>query len=90
MKLVYSPQRADIPRDLSVDGDVITVTIGGVTDVFDFTGMPDGVTDGVESILTHSPILRAERVAGELTVHLLHWYGADAAEDEKQVREVIV
>jgi len=81
MTLTYTPQRPLPNHSLTYDvqGDVLTVTHNNgeteVVDVFDFTGTPDGILDtgSIETTLPVQPIVRAERVAGELTVTALDW-----------------
>lgn len=77
MRLIYSPQRAGITYSVEVTGEVLMVTVNGQSDTFDFTNMPDGTTEGIDSVLSPCPVLRAERLAGELTVHLIHWHGPE-------------
>ncbi len=60
-------------------GDMLTVTHEAdqviTSDTFDFSGTPDGKLDvqSVETTLPVQPIVRAERVDGELTVEVLDW-----------------
>lgn len=60
-----------------IDGEKITATLkndeGEETDVFDFTGMPDGVLSNVETSLTVNPILKAEKIDGVLYVTLINF-----------------
>lgn len=77
MRLIYSPQRADIACAVEPSGELLLVTVNGQSDIFDFTDMPDGSTDSIDSVLSPCPVLRAERVGGELTVHLIHWHGPE-------------
>lgn len=67
-----------------IDGEVITATYAGVTDTFDFTDMPDGYVDFlmIETILEYNPIIKAERVNGELIVNLIQFtYTAPVTEE---------
>jgi hypothetical protein len=77
MKIIFSPQRADFQTIIVVDGDKLTVTVDGQTDVFDFTGMPNGKAGAISSDLTYNPVISAERVDGELIVNMINWYGAE-------------
>lgn len=90
MKIIYTPQRSDRKAEYSFSGESITATIKDQSDTFDFSEMPDGFADSFDSILDPCPVRSAERINGELTVTLLHWYGADAGEEEKQQREVTI
>src|SRR5690606_17699569 len=86
MLVLYSPQRAD--RSLSYTfpaPDVIEATLDGVTDRFDFSGLPDGELDvsALETTLDICPIISARRVNGRLEVTLLRFHGPDAPESER-------
>ena len=75
MRVTYSPQRIDHTVSYAFDGDCITATMDGVSDVFDFSGLPDGEAAGIESVLDPCPVLAARRVDGELHVTLLRAIG---------------
>ena len=64
---------------------LITVSFDGVTDTFDFTGLPDGEIDSsmVETVLEHNPIIRAKREAGVLSVEIMNFIPEDAQEADK-------
>lgn len=91
MKAILTPQfgRGAI-FSYRAEGDVLHVSSGLLSDTFDFTNMPDGVANSIETTLPVNPIVHAERINGELNVTLIHWYGADATDDEKQIREVTI
>lgn len=67
----YVPQRMDADLTYYVDGDVITATMDGQTDTWDFTNMPDGEAMEITSTLVPCPVLAAKRVDGVLHVTLL-------------------
>src|SRR5699024_9142212 len=79
MKILFSPQvRDDDKIWYEIEYQKITATINGVTDTFDFTGMPDGelqmYDDGnslIETVLDEVPIISAKKENGELTVEIL-------------------
>lgn len=77
MRIIYNPSSLDADYSIGFSGEAITATIGGATDVFDFSGMPDGATDGIQTPLRHCPVISAERVNGDLTVQMIHWYGPE-------------
>lgn len=52
-------------------------------DTFDFSSMPDGIAQEINTILPFNPILRAERVDGVLSVELIKYVGPDATEQER-------
>lgn len=71
MNVIWIPQRSDIDILYQFNNDVITVTINGKSDVFDFANMPDGEATDILCNLDVCPILSAKRVEGELYVTLL-------------------
>lgn len=93
MMVLYSPQVSDKEIIYSFDGDVITATIEGMTDVFDFSAFGDGVLQLYSSkppfeplfttTLPIMPILSAKRENGTLQVEILRFIGAEADESDK-------
>ena len=80
MNIILSPQVRDRNKIwYEVEENVITATIDGKTDTFDFTGMPNGELqledeegeESVQTILPENPILSAKKVNGVLTVKIL-------------------
>lgn len=87
MFIKYSPCVSfdDTHLTFAFEGETVTATLGSESDIFDFSGFPDGRTDSsmVETILAHNPIISAERVDGILSVELLNFISEDATEEEK-------
>ena len=87
MRIYKSPQvRADEKRfGFEFSGEMIVATFDGVSDTFDFTGLPDGEVDYsmIETILEYNPILKATKVDGILSVELLNFIPEDSTEAEK-------
>lgn len=71
MRITYVPQRTDADVVYTFDGECITATVDGVTDVFDFANLPNGEASEILSVLDPCPVLVARRVDGELHVTLL-------------------
>lgn len=89
MKAILTPQvpHRDFTVSYSAEGDILTAEVDGVVDTFDFTGMPDGRAESIESAtLPINPVLGAEKVNGVLTVTLAH-YVAPRPEREEYVAE---
>lgn len=67
------------------EGDRITATLGDITEVYDFTGLPEGrpVVDlnTVETALPAYPIIDALKDSEGLKIQLLHYVGVDATEE---------
>lgn len=84
IKIKESPQRADMKISYAISNDILTITLDGVSEVFDFTGMPEGKLDSVEvESLKLNPIISAEKIGEEIIVEVLRFYGAD----EKHIYE---
>ena len=92
MKIILSPQVRDRNKIwYEVEENVITATIDGKTDTFDFTGMPNGElqlynSDGksmIETVLEEIPILGAEKTDGVLTVEIL--FSIDSNEQDERL-----
>ena len=92
MKILFSPQvREDNKIWYEIEYQKITTTINGVTDTFDFTGMPNGKlqlynSDGesmIETVLEEIPILGAEKTDGVLTVEIL--FSIDSNEQDERL-----
>jgi hypothetical protein len=85
MRVLYSPQVNPGQKiTYKFQGETIVATFNGVvSDVFDFSGMPDGSAVNIETILAVKPIVNAERVNGVLSVELLNFIDHDATEQEK-------
>lgn len=84
MQILYSPQRSDGSIEYQFQSERITVTIGNITDTFDFSSFPNGKAEveEIETTLPVNPIISAERVDGELRVVLRYYHGANATQEE--------
>lgn len=82
MRILLSPCFSDEKIDYQFDGQVITATMNGNTDTFDFTDMPDGQAANINTTLPINPIIEAKKENGELSVILLKYVGEDATEGE--------
>lgn len=91
MRIKYSPQRSDLPLSYQFSGDIITATMDGKSDVFDFSSLPPGRAAIIDSTLDPCPVLAAERTAdGELRVTLRTHHGPNAPESERFPAEEVV
>lgn len=83
-RLKFSPQFGARRITYQLEGEVITATLDtGESDTFDFSGLPDGQAEEVSTPLPVQPIVRAQRIAGELELELLKFIGLDADESER-------
>jgi len=85
MKILKSPQISSNSAEYSFNGDVITATLNGEVDTFDFSSMPnDSITTEIETTLAMPVIEKAERDAsGVLKVVLYTPISEDATELQK-------
>jgi hypothetical protein len=85
MNILFSPQVNDEQHiHYRFNGEIITVTIGANTDIFDFTGLPIGQVDGIETTLSVNPIVSAERKDdGQMYVVALNYITENAPETDK-------
>lgn len=92
MKIILFPQVRDRDRIwYEIEDQKITATINGVSDTFDFTGMPNGElqlwdNEGnwlVETKLDEVPIASAKKENGELTVEII--FSIDMYEEDERL-----
>lgn len=84
MNVKYSPRRScGEPIIYEFSEDEIIAHYEVKTDVFDFTGMPDGEMADLETSLSINPVLSAKKEGGVLSVILLYYHGKDATEKER-------
>lgn len=83
MMVFFSPCRSDEKIEYQFNGEKIIATFDGQTEEFDFSDMPDGVLESVESDLPVNPIIEAKRENGELSVVLLNFIKEDATDEER-------
>lgn len=83
MRVLYAPQRSDDNIEYTFDGEKITATINGQTDIFDLSSITDKLSNILETTLPISPVIDATRVNGVLEVVLISYIGQDATESEK-------
>jgi hypothetical protein len=89
MRLIITPQRGDYAFSYALSGDVLTITIDGVSDEFNFTGLSDGTAGEMATSLPVNPVICAEKTNGELTVRIIAFHGENASAEEKTEREVV-
>jgi hypothetical protein len=85
MKVLYMPQMNDNDEFAYTfqNGLIITAYLNGEQDVFDFTGLPEGRLENVETTLPINPFISAKKEGGELFIELLYFYKEGASEEEK-------
>lgn len=87
IKIIETPQfRSKSKISYEVKDDVLIVQMNGITEEFDFTGLPDGLAEGVyPEKLDINPIVSAEKIGDELTIVLIRFYD----EIERGVFEIV-
>ena len=84
MRILYIPQTNPGRKiNYQFTNETITATFEGVTDVFDFSLMPDGEANQIETALSINPIINAVKENGSLSIELLNFIPEDATENEK-------
>lgn len=92
MIINFSPVRNDDRLVYKFNGEVITVILNDVTDIFDFSSLNEGDEIArneetgqleIETILPILPILDAKREDGEVIVTVLKYHGKDAPYEER-------
>lgn len=86
MMILYSPQFNLFGQKIfyTFEEDKVIAELDGKVDTFDFSGMPDGKADSIESdILGFSPVISAERVDNTLHLVLLNFIDSNATNEEK-------
>jgi len=86
INLIETPQRADIKAEYIINNDVLTVKIGEIEEIFDFTGLEEGRAEEIiAEELPVNPVVTAEKTGNVVNVTVIRFYG----EDEKHLFEVI-
>jgi len=87
INLINSPQRADIKAEYIINNDILTVKINEISEVFDFTGLVEGIAEEIiAEVLPINPIVSVEKIGEEVNITVIRFYG----EDEKHLFEVVV
>lgn len=91
MQVLYLPQLNEKDTlSYTFNGDVITATLNGVKDTFDFSGFTsDGTALGygrnpdIMSTLPINPVIEVTRINGDLNVKLVNFIKSDASQAER-------
>lgn len=86
IKLTRTPVRADYKAEYIVKDDMLTVKINDVEEIFDFTGLEEGVAEEIiVEELPINPIISVEKIDNTVNVTVIRFYG----EEEKSLFEVV-
>lgn len=81
INLIETPQRADIKAEYKIDNDILTVKIREIEEIFDFTGLEEGMAkEIIAEELAINPIISAEKTGNTVNVTIVRFYGADEKE----------
>lgn len=84
MKVLFSPQVSERVLTYEFNDDMIKATMDGVTETFDFSGMPNGVADFIESeAFDFNPVINARKENDILYLELINFIGKEATEEER-------
>lgn len=84
MKVLFSPQVSERVLKYEFNNDVITATMNGITDTFDFSGMPNGIADSIESeVFDFNPVLSAKKENNILYLELINFIGDNSTYEER-------
>ena len=87
INLIMTPQRSNYKAEYNVENDVLTVSIDDVSEIFDFTGLPEGIADEIlVETLPINPIVSAEKIGETINITTIQFYG----EAEKELYEVAI
>lgn len=78
INLIYSPQRADFKAEYEVNDDVLTIKIGEVEEMFDFTDLSEGRAEEIiVEELPINPIVSAEKIGDVVNIEVIRFYNKD-------------
>lgn len=81
INLIKIPQRSDLEIHYRVENEKLVVTIGNITETFDFTGLRDGIAEEIiVEKLPINPILKAEKVGDIINIEVLRFYSFEEKE----------
>lgn len=75
INLIETPQRADIKAEYEINDDVLTVSIGESVEIFDFTGLAEGIAEEIiTEVLPINPIISAEKIGETVNITVIRFY----------------
>jgi len=78
INLINTPQRADFKAEYAIENDILTITIGESTEVFDFTDFDEGVAEEIiAEELPVNPIISAKKVGNIVNIKVIRFYDKD-------------
>lgn len=75
ISIIETPQRADFKVEYATDNDILTVTIGDKTEIFDFMLIPEGIAEEITiQVLLVNPIVSVEKIADTINITVIRFY----------------
>ena len=75
INLIETPQRADFKAEYIINNDILTVRIDNITEIFDFTGLEEGIAEEIiAEILPINPIISAEKIGDTINIKVIRFY----------------
>ncbi len=84
--VTLTPQRSDAQYTITADGDVLTVG----EQVLDFSALADGESIPADEVGCDAIVSDVTRSGGDIHLTVIAPYGADATDEMRQVREVVL
>ena len=81
INLTETPQRADFKVEYTIGNDILTVKIEETEEVFDFTGLEEGIAEEIiADVLPINPIISAEKTRNIINIKVIRFYNSDEKE----------
>jgi hypothetical protein len=82
INLIKTPQRADIKVEYTINNDILTVKMDNATEVFDFTGLDEGIAEEIiAEVLPINPIINAEKIGDTVNIKVIRFYTFEEKEE---------
>jgi hypothetical protein len=86
IRLTLTPQRSDATYTITADGDVLSIG----EHVLDFSALPEGDTIPAAETGCDAIVSDVSRIDGDIYLTVIAPYGADAPDEMRQVRELVL
>jgi len=81
INIIEIPQRSDNVITFKTNKNVLTVTLNGVEEVFDFTQFGEGIAEEIEiENISLNPIIKAEKIGDIFNIEVLRFYSYEEKE----------
>ncbi len=75
INIIETPQRADFKAEFTTNNDILTIKINDVTEMFDFTGLSEGIAEEIiVETLPVNPIISAEKIGDTVNIKVIRFY----------------